>query len=269
MKQCLAPLVAASRLGDDLYYHVYNEPDIASEAQPGQFVNVRVSGATAPLLRRPFSICHVDRDKGLFGVFFKTVGEGSEALARASERDRIDIVGPLGTPFEWNGLKRALLVGGGVGIAPLHFLASEIRKQRQHGDNETDIVFAYGARDSNGLALVDEIGGCVDDLVIATEDGSRGLRGFVTGVLGPYLDQNRTVFCCGPTPMMAATHAMMQRRGLDKGWFSLENQMGCAVGVCQGCVVSTRIGFRRVCCDGPVFPADILDFSAPSGVEAP
>ena len=121
-------------------------------------------------------------------------------------------------------------------------------------------MFAYGSRDLEGLALVDEIESCVDELLISTEDGSRGEHGLVTALLDSYLDERREVFCCGPTLMMAATLAMMRERDLDSGWFSLENQMGCAVGVCMGCVIQTRKGYQRVCCDGPVFPAGILDF---------
>jgi len=154
----------------------------------------------------------------------------------------------------------ALLVAGGVGVAPLHFLAAQARRARRAGADGPRVVFAYGARDSNGLALSDEIEQIVDELIISTEDGSRGRKGLVTDLLGPSLDAGCEVYCCGPRPMIAAVLRLMRQRGIEKGWFSLENQMGCGVGVCLGCVVPTRRGYLRVCCDGPVLPAEILDF---------
>ncbi|MCX7014974.1 MAG: dihydroorotate dehydrogenase electron transfer subunit [Candidatus Sumerlaeota bacterium] len=262
MKQCLAPLVESRPLGPGLLLHTYHDSDIAAHAKPGQFINVRVSGATAPLLRRPFSLCDADPAAGRFSVLFRVVGEGTEALARAGAGDRIDLMGPLGTAFQWEGVERALLVAGGVGVAPLHFLASQIWRAKQAERPAPRVVFAYGARDSGGLALADDIEKRVDLLAITTEDGSRGQRGLVTAALDPHLAPDTAVFCCGPTPMMAAVLRRMRERGLKRGWFSLENQMGCGVGVCLGCVVPTRDGYRRVCCDGPVLPAAILDFTA-------
>lgn len=260
MKQCMAPLVGARRLGPGLFLHTYQEADIAAQARPGQFVNVRVSGATVPLLRRPFSICDADPAAGRLSALFQVVGEGTEALARADVGDVIDVVGPLGKSFPWEGAKRALLVGGGVGVAPLYFLASRAHRARLAGVEGPKVIFAYGARSAEGLALAEEIEPRVDELAIATEDGSRGRKGLVTDLLGPYLDGDCEVFCCGPRPMMAGVLGLMRLRGIKKGWFSLENQMGCGVGVCLGCVVPTRRGYLRVCCDGPVLPAEILDF---------
>jgi dihydroorotate dehydrogenase electron transfer subunit len=260
MKQALVPLVETRSLGPGMWLHVYRDAEIASSARPGQFLNVRVAAATAPLLRRPLSILNADPDAETFSVYFKAVGEGTELLARAQSGESVDVVGPLGEPFRWQGRQKALLVGGGVGIAPLYFLASQIEQAKQAGKNGPHIVFAYGSRDEAGLALANEIGACVDELLIATEDGARGQHGLVTALLDPYLDERREVFCCGPTPMMAAVLAMMRKREHEAGWFSLENQMGCAVGVCMGCVIETRKGYQRVCCDGPVFPAGILDF---------
>lgn len=270
-KQVLARISRVERLSSDMFLHVYEDEEIAAAALPGQFINVRVSGATAPLLRRPLSICWADDDRGEFAVLFKVVGEGTEALARAGLGDRIDLVGPLGAPFQWEGVEKALLVGGGVGIAPLHFLASVIAnsKMRINATHAPHVTFAYGARNAQGLALVDRIASVVDELVVTTEDGSAGEKGFITSVLPKHLNSGTDVFCCGPTPMMAATLRLMRSSGLESGQFSLENQMGCAVGVCMGCVVPTRKGYMRVCCDGPVLPADILDFDAMQSTSAP
>ena len=268
-KQIVVPLKSSERIAHDMFLHVYDEPEIAAHARPGQFINVRVSGASAPLLRRPFSICWTDAVKGEFAVLFKVVGQGSEALARADQGDRIDVVGPLGTSFDWRGTQTALLVGGGVGIAPLHFLASEIAKARLAGEAVPRVIFAYGARNAQGLAMAQEISAIVDEMLITTEDGSVGGQGFVTGVLPMYLNNETTVFSCGPTPMMAATLRLMRANGLEHGFFSLENQMGCAMGVCMGCVVPTRQGYMRVCCDGPVLAAEILDFDLMTSFSAP
>ena len=269
MKQCLAPLADIQPLAPGLLLHTYHDSDIAAQARPGQFVNVRVSGATAPLLRRPLSICDADPASGRFSVLFRVVGEGTESLARAGAGDRIDLMGPLGTSFQWEGVERALLVGGGVGVAPLHFLASQIRRAKQAGRPAPRVAFAYGAHDSGDLALAEDIEALVDELAVTTEDGSRGAAGLVTAVLGPHLAGDIAVFCCGPTPMMAAVLGLMRERGLERGWFSLENQMGCGVGVCLGCVVSTKQGYRRVCCDGPVLPAGLLDFAGARIKETP
>jgi len=109
----------------------------------------------------------------------------------------------------------------------------------------------------------------VDEFLITTEDGSVGQKGFVTGAITPHLQPGVDVFCCGPTPMMAATHKLMRASNLKSGQFSLENQMGCAVGVCMGCVVPTLQGYLRVCCDGPVVDAEILDFELMQSRSAP
>lgn len=267
-KQVLAPLLRVDRLGGGMFLHVYQDAEIASAARPGQFVNVRVSGASAPLLRRPLSICWADSDQGEFAVLFKVVGEGTEALGRAGKGDAIDVVGPLGSAFHWEGVEKALLVGGGVGVAPLYFLAHEIR-HKAAAESAPHVTFAYGARDARGLALADRISDTVDEFIVATEDGSVGKKGFVTAALADHLRLGTHVFCCGPTPMMAAVLKLMRASGIESGQFSLENQMGCAMGVCMGCVVPTRQGYMRVCHEGPVLPAGILDFDQMQSLSAP
>lgn len=231
---------------------------LAEACRPGQFFNLRPHKTTAPLLRRPISICDARPQIGEIDFLVRRVGEGTSLLVDQAEGEVADLVGPLGNPFSCEPAADALLIAGGVGVAPLHFLAGWLHRIPGYSANPPRITFCYGARTKSDLVLLDKIEACVSRLLLVTEDGSAGKQGLITDHLGSLLTPSKTVFVCGPSPMMNAVLTLMRERGVE-GQFSLENRMGCGVGACQGCVVPGRKGMIRVCCDGPVVLTSEID----------
>ena len=249
-------LTASKPLNASTYLLTFRiEPDLAATCRPGQFFNLRALDSTAPLLRRPISICDARSDKGEIDFLVKIVGEGTQLIASHPAGSWIDVVGPLGNPFTADPARPSLMIAGGVGVAPLYFLA---RTLPTHGGGAAPITFCYGARTQSDFVLLDRIEEASSDVVLATEDDSLGHRGFVTEAAKSFLTPDTQIFICGPSPMMNAMLPLLRERGLV-AQLSLENQMGCGVGACQGCVVPGRHGHIRVCCDGPVVSSEDLD----------
>lgn len=206
------------------------------EMLPGQFAEVRVDDAPQTFLRRPISICNVDREENELWLLVACVGEGTRRMARLGEGDRLNCMLPLGNgwsldacPTETTGEgSRRLLVGGGVGVAPLLFLGAELRRRG------TDVTFLLGARSAKDLLLMSEFER-YGRVLVTTEDGSQGERGFVTqhSVLGR--ERFDMIQCCGPTPMMKAV-ARYARQTATPCEVSLENLMACGLGACLCCV---------------------------------
>jgi dihydroorotate dehydrogenase electron transfer subunit len=219
--------------------------EIASEAQPGQFVMVRCSEGYDPLLRRPMSIHRVG-ENGALALLFAVVGRGTNWLARRNEGDSIDLLGPLGHGFALSAESRdLLLVAGGIGIAPLVALAERGIAQG------AQVTLLLGAPTQVQLypshLLPPEI-----KIVVATEDGSVGNRGMVTELLAGPADGADQIFACGPISMYKAmaSHDLLRGRSVQ---VSMEARMGCGFGGCYGCALETKSGLRLVCKDGPVF----------------
>jgi dihydroorotate dehydrogenase electron transfer subunit len=239
-------------VGDRLWSLVLSAPAIASAARPGQFVNIRVANSPIPLLRRPFSIATVDRDT--IGLLIGVVGAGTQILADNREGDELDLIGPLGSHFTIDGsFETPLLVGGGVGVAPFPFLVNELQRCGKRA-----IAFV-GARSANGLVLAG-----LNDVHVATDDGTRGRRGTVIELLQSFLAEHpltgTKIFGCGPTPMLKALKVFTQERRIPCE-LSLEGAMACGIGICQGCPVRNAFGERKyslVCKDGPVFDAETV-----------
>jgi dihydroorotate dehydrogenase electron transfer subunit len=222
--------------------------EIAVRAEPGQFVMVGVPGGRF-LLRRPLSLHSVDGER--VRLLVEARGGGSTALAAAEVGDTLPVAGPLGSGFGLDGVRAALLVAGGVGAAPLQFVADELVAA------EVPLVGAFGFRDAAQARLVGAFE--IDHLWVASEDGSVGRRGTVVELLDTIdVPDGATVFACGPAAMVAALAPWVAARGLD-GFASLEAHMACGTGACHGCVVPTRSGYRRVCADGPVFGLNDLE----------
>ncbi len=223
-------------------------PRLAEAAQPGQFamLSVRPDGASGhdPLLPRPFTFLRARA--GMVEVLIHAVGRGTALLAAANPGQRLRILGPLGHGFALpeDSKAQAIFVAGGIGVAPfLHFA------ERFDGRPRPSLL--YGARSERDLHLLDELSQAME-VVVATEDGSRGLKGLVTGLLEPRLAAGEPleVYTCGPEPMMAAVVRLC--RGV-KVQASLEARMACGVGVCRGCAVKkAQGGYLEVCADGPV-----------------
>ncbi len=220
-------------------------PRIAGKAAPGQFVMVTVPGGGF-LLRRPLSMFTVHGDRA--GLLVEARGAGSERLAGLEVGETVDLAGPLGSAFPTKGVTNALLVGGGIGCAPLQYLADELVTA---GAN---VTAAFGFRDFRAARAAGAF--AVERLWVASEDGAVGRRGTVMDVLAE-LDAppNTVVYACGPAAMIGAVQRWTLEQGL-RGYASLEAHMACGSGSCRGCVVDTTRGKLRVCSEGPVFALD-------------
>lgn len=221
------------------------------EMLPGQFVEVRVDGSPSTFLRRPISINFVDRTNNELWLLVATVGEGTKALARLQAGDLLNCVLPLGngfTPAKTG--EKVLLIGGGVGVAPLLYMGAEMR---QAGIEPT---FLLGARTAQDLLMTD-IFNRFGRVYVTTEDGSEGEKGFVTNHSILEQEQFDRISTCGPTPMMKAVARLAKAKGIACE-VSLENLMACGLGACLCCVEKTTEGNVCVCKDGPVFDVQRL-----------
>jgi len=233
----------------------FGAPGLAGEARPGQFVMVRVSDAHDPLLARPFSILEARGDS--IDLLVKAVGFGTRILTSLAEGVEILVLGPLGTSFPET--CKALLVAGGYGMAPLHFFTSG-------ASDRAGLHLFYGARADTDLLMKEEWGGLLppERIHYATEDAGRGFHGMVTGALQEFLQKDSTgwtLLACGPMPMLKAVHVLAQQRGLPC-YVSVDEPMACGYGVCLGCVVPTRDGYKRSCQEGPIFDSRDLVWEA-------
>lgn len=249
MKQETACLISSREVMPSVYLIWLESPQIASTAQPGQFVMVRCGKET--LLRRPMSI-HQSADTTKLALLFNVVGKGTHWMSQCQAGDCIDLLGPLGNGYSIHSTSRnLLLVAGGIGIAPLHFLAQAAINKGY------SVILLLGA--STAVQLYPRhLLPPKARLVIATEDGTAGETGMITDPLPDFTGWADQVFACGPMPMYKAMAQLteLKRKPVQ---ISLEVRMGCGLGVCYGCTVKTKNGLQQVCHDGPVFDLeDIL-----------
>jgi len=222
--------------------------DIASQAVPGQFIHLCIPDRNQPFLRRPLSIANAHKATGKIDIVYRVVGEGTRQISKLKHGDLIDCMGPLGVGFTLRG-KKPLLVGGGMGIAPLVFLSEQMKT--------LPVTLLLGARNKDEMFWPDYF--CSDNrtLSIATDDGSMGKKGTVSDLLADALLENTydAIYTCGPKPMMEAVAREAKARKIFCQ-VSLEERMGCGVGACLSCTFEATDGSRRkVCTDGPVFDA--------------
>ena len=284
MRLVTSELVDSREILPGQWLQSYHAPDIANGSRAGQFVHIRTGDYSGLVLRRPFSINTADLATGMITIHYRTIGRGTEWFTRLRSGDPIDMLGPLGRPFEVDPRSRnLLLIAGGLGMAGIRMLADEaIRDGRQ----VTLLFGAQSARDVYPSSLLpDEV-----EYVIATDDGSVGRRGFVTDLVPEYEGWADQAFACGPAGMLAAlarqATGRRQRLGVAKLGrkrgagrvdavgspaarrkaflqVSMEQNMGCAVGACLGCVVMSVSGTpQRVCREGPVFASDEINWEA-------
>jgi len=225
-----------------------NAPQIAAEAKPGQFCNIKVSDSTFPLLRRPFSICDVEGE--VISFQFNIVGEGTKILSNLKKGDILDMLGPLGVGFDYSGdFDNALIIAGGIGAAPFPFLIKNISDAK----NITSFV--------GGRSKKDIIKYKLENIITSTDDGSEGFCGNVVQLLDSeinnYESSTTKIFACGPNPMLRALSKYSIEKGFDCE-ISTESVMACGFGICQGCNVegTNSDRFLLVCKDGPVFKAE-------------
>jgi len=219
---------------------------------PGQFVEVRIVGSPTTFLRRPISVCNFDRPRNELWLLVAVIGDGTRALASVRCGDIVNCILPLGNgfPLPQSPADRALLVGGGVGVAPLLFLGQRIKALGMQP------TFLLGARSATELLLLDEFEAS-GRVLITTEDGSRGERGFVTNHTALQRERFDIVYTCGPKPMMMSV-ARYAESSKTACYASLENMMACGLGACLCCVEKTTNGNVCVCTDGPVMNTNRL-----------
>ena len=223
------------------------------EMRPGQFVEVRIDGSPATFLRRPISINFVDREKNELWLLIQQIGEGTRRMATYKAGETVNLLMPLGNGFsipDDAGTSRLVLIGGGVGVAPLLYLG-EVLKQAGFKP-----VFLLGARSKEDLMQLSDfqLRGAV---YVTTEDGSMGEKGYVTGHSVLQNKQFDRIYTCGPKPMMIAVAKYAKSRGIPCE-VSLENTMACGIGACLCCVEKTIEGHKCVCTEGPVFTINQL-----------
>jgi dihydroorotate dehydrogenase electron transfer subunit len=284
MRLATAELVESREILPRQWLQSYHAPSLASGSRAGQFVHVRPGDFSGLVLRRPFSFNTIDPATGIVTIHFRAIGRGTDWFTHLRTGDTVDMLGPLGRPFEVDPRSRhLLLIAGGLGIAGVRMLADEaIREGRQ-------VVLLFGAASAAEVypssLLPDEV-----EYVVTTDDGSLGQRGYVTDLVKEYEGWADQAFACGPAPMLAALARLaagrrerlgVARLGRKRGGgradpvgspaarrkaflqVSMEQNMGCAVGACLGCVVMSASGQpQRVCREGPVFAAEELDWEA-------
>ena len=284
MRLAAAELVDSREILPRQWLQTYHAPSLATGSRAGQFIHIRPGDFSGLILRRPFSFNTVDAATGAITIHFRAVGRGTEWFTRLRPGDTVDMLGPLGRPFEVDSRSRhLLLIAGGLGIAGVRMLADEaIRDGRK-------VVLLFGAASAAEVypssLLPDEV-----EYIVATDDGSLGHPGYVTDLVPDYEAWADQAFACGPAPMLAALARLAtgrrQRLGVAKLGrkrgggradplgspaarrkaflqVSMEQNMGCAVGACLGCVVMSASGQpQRVCREGPVFAAEELDWEA-------
>lgn len=245
MKQAFASVISDREVAPETHLVWLESAEIAAAARPGQFVMASCGENT--LLRRPLSIHRVDGDK--FAVLFQIVGKGTGWLSRLKAGDSLDVLGPLGNGFTIQPVtKNIILVAGGIGVAPLAFLAEVAVKQ---GVEAVLLQGACSAENCLDLSRSEEQPLNIN-IIKATDDGSLGYKGLVTDLISNHADQADQIFACGPLPMYK-TMARMPELKYKPVQVSLEVRMACGLGICYGCTVKTRKGLKQVCSDGPVF----------------
>ena len=208
---------------------------------PGQFVNIRVEGQ---FLRRPISVCNIA--DGILTIIYKVVGVGTEAMSHLPIGTRLDVLTVLGNGYDLSKAgDKPLLVGGGVGVPPMYMLARQLRE----AGKAVRVILGFNTKDEVFYEEEFRALGC--DVTVTTVDGSHGTKGFVTNALD---GKQSYYYTCGPLPMIKA---LIQAAGTN-GEVSMEERMGCGFGACMGCTIQTTQGPKRVCKEGPVFPAEIL-----------
>jgi dihydroorotate dehydrogenase electron transfer subunit len=259
MYQLKVPILSVVEAIKGVYLFRLEAPEIAQAAKPGQFVMVRCGQET--ILPRPFSVHSVEGSQ--ISLLINVVGKGTSWLAQKKKGDTLDIFGPLGNGYNVDPKSQnLLLVAGGMGIAPLRFLAEWAAGE---GKNVTII---NGAQTSSCLISVNAPQSLYNKGMLsasfqclnATDDGSEGFKGLATQLIPHYLKNIHQIFACGPVAMYKTMMKMPELKGKDVQ-LSLEKMMGCGVGVCYGCTIRTKNGLKQVCKDGPVFKMEeVVEF---------
>jgi len=248
LKQVSATVISSIELMPGHHLIRIEAPEIARESLPGQFITIGCSHDF--ILRRPLSIHRVDNLHQI-SILFAVVGAGTYWLSQRHEGEKLDVVGPLGNGFSVQlASKKLLLAAGGIGIAPMVFLAQKALK------DDRFIKLILGARTKDGLYPRELLPQGIETF-ITTEDGSDGEKGKVTDALPGYVDWADQIFACGPLAMYQSITKQREKWKVKPPvQVSLEVRIGCGIGACFGCSIKTKNGMKQICRDGPVFNLD-------------
>ena len=227
-------IVENTKIARDVY-RTELSGDTSKITAPGQFINIKLDGK---FLRRPISVC--DCSGNAITVIYKTVGEGTEQMSRLEIGTELDVLTGLGNGYDISKSTKPLLIGGGVGVPPLYLLAKKLIKSNQ----QPTVILGFNTKDEVFLEEEFKALGCYT--VVATADGSYGVKGFVTDAMQG-IDYDY-FYTCGPMPMFRAVENVVT----TSGQYSFEERMGCGFGACMGCSCKTKYGYKRICKDGPV-----------------
>ena len=240
-------IITNRRVNRDYFVLSLSGKQSLAEIKPGQFVQVRVDNAPNTFLRRPFSVYDVDYKKNILYSLMQIVGEGTRILSELKNGEILNLVYPLGNSFSLPDSEKALLIGGGIGVAPLMLLGRWLKEQKK------EPVFLFGFR-SSGLLVDIDLFNRFGKVHIATDDGSSGEKGVVTqhSFLRKVTGDISMVYTCGPDVMMKAVALWSDKNNIECET-SLENTMACGFGACLCCTRKTIHGNLNICTDGPVF----------------
>lgn len=232
-------------IGPNIWRLRFANSFIANHASPGQFVHVQVSTGESldPILRRPISISLASPEDGWFEIIYREVGRGTKMLTEMLLGQEVSIMGPLGNGFTKKG-ERPLLIGGGLGIAPLIFQANQLKQEGK--------ILALGCRNQSEVFWKDCFEGYCNEICISTDDGSYGMEGNALVLLEGMENQIDYIYTCGPGKLIEGVAHWAKKHGIPCE-VSLEERMGCGMGVCLGCAIDTKHGRKKVCLNGPVF----------------
>lgn len=238
-------------VGEDLFVLKFLAPNIVASCEPGQFVHIIPSNTRDPLLRRPISLYDVDKKAGTISLLYKVVGKGTKLMTSLTNDDYLDVLGPLGRSFSLVSNKNVLLVGGGVGVAPLVYLARRLIKMN------CTVTLLHGAENSQQLLEEAKLREIAFKYLPATMDGSIGYQGYITDYLLREIKSSEIdhIYTCGPEVMMSVVADYAEKNNIS-GQLSLEEYMACGVGACLGCARKLRSAdeaYVKICQDGPVF----------------
>lgn len=250
--QEIAGVISQEVLATGVYSMWIKTDKIAKISKPGQFIDLYCKEGSR-MLPRPISICEIDEEKNALRIVYRILGKGTEEFSAYQAGDEIRILGPLGNGFPISD-KKAILIGGGIGIPPMLELAKSLKGEKKIVAGYRDELFLQEELQENG------------ELFIATEDGSTGTKGNVINVVEEKQLKAQVIYACGPTPMLKAVKAYALENGIE-AWLSLEEKMACGIGACLACVCKskekdehTNVYNKRICKEGPVFLASEVEF---------
>lgn len=248
-----ANVIRQENIATDIFSMILKAPEIAKEAVPGQFIDI-YSADGSKLLPRPISLCEIDREAGTLRVVYRIAGAGTREFSTLTSEHTVDILGPLGNGFTMKD-KKAILIGGGIGIPPMLQLAKELNCEKS---------IVLGFRDEEFLS---EEFAPYGEVYKSSDSGTIGIKGTVMDAIREANITGDVIYACGPTPMLRAIKAYAEEHNIE-AQISMEERMACGIGACLGCVCQStevddhsKVKNKRVCKDGPVFDAREVDLS--------